>query len=54
MEGETTDFYIYRQLGTYPVKIPQLARGVSVGNEIEYTDEVTLARSLTARTPFEL
>ena len=52
MEGETTDFYIYRQLGTYPVKITQLARGVSVGNEIEYTDEVTLGRSLLNRTLF--
>lgn len=37
MEGETTNFYIYRQLGALPVKITQLARGVSVGNEIEYT-----------------
>lgn len=52
MEGETTGFYIYRQLGVLPVKITQLARGVSVGNEIEYTDEVTLGRSLLNRTPF--
>lgn len=52
MDGETTDFYIYRQLGTLPVKITQLARGVSVGNEIEYTDEVTLGRSLLNRTLF--
>lgn len=52
MEGETTNFYIYRQLGTLPVKITQLARGVSVGNEIEYTDEITLGRSLINRTLF--
>jgi recombination protein RecR len=52
MEGETTDYYIYRKLGTLPVIITQLARGVSVGNEIEYTDEITLGRSLINRTPF--
>lgn len=52
MEGETTNFYIYRRLGTLPVKITQLARGVSVGNEIEYTDEITLGRSLLNRTLF--
>ena len=52
MEGETTNFYIYRKLGGLLVKITQLARGVSVGNEIEYTDEVTLGRSLLNRTLF--
>jgi recombination protein RecR len=52
MEGDTTNFYIYRQLSGLPVKITQLARGVAVGNEIEYTDEVTLGRSLLNRTPF--
>lgn len=53
MEGETTNFYIYRKLAPYPdVKITQLARGVSVGNEIEYTDEITLGRSLLNRTLF--
>lgn len=52
MEGETTNFYIFRQLGALPVTITQLARGVSVGNEIEYTDEVTLGRSLLNRTLF--
>lgn len=52
MEGDTTCFYIYRQMGTLPVKITQLARGVSVGNEIEYTDEITLGRSLLNRIPF--
>lgn len=53
MEGETTDYYIYRKLGLYDVAVTQLARGVSVGNEIEYTDEITLGRSLLNRTPFE-
>lgn len=53
MEGETTNFYIYRRLAPYPnVRITQLARGVSVGNEIEYTDEITLGRSLINRTLF--
>ncbi len=52
MEGDTTNFYIYRRLAGLPVKITQLARGVSVGNEIEYTDEITLGRSLDGRTPF--
>lgn len=53
MEGETTNFYIFRRLAEYPeVKITQLARGVSVGNEIEYTDEITLGRSLLNRTLF--
>lgn len=52
MEGETTDFYIFRRLGTLPVEITQLARGVSVGNELEYTDEITLGRSIINRRPF--
>lgn len=52
MEGETTDFYIYRRLGTLPIRLTQLARGVSVGNQLEYTDEITLGRSILNRTPF--
>jgi recombination protein RecR len=52
MEGDTTNFYIYRRLSPYNVKITQLARGVSVGNEIEYTDELTLGRSILNRTLF--
>lgn len=52
MEGDTTNYYIYRRLASHPVKITQLARGVSVGNEIEYTDEITLGRSLINRIPF--
>ncbi|MBR6282815.1 MAG: recombination protein RecR [Muribaculaceae bacterium] len=53
MEGDTTNFYIYRRLAPYPdVRITMLARGVSVGNEIEYTDELTLGRSIQNRTLF--
>ncbi len=53
MEGDTTNFYIFRRLAPYPdVKITMLARGVSVGNEIEYTDELTLGRSIINRTLF--
>ncbi len=56
VEADTTNFYLYRLLSrTRPgIKITQLARGVSVGNEISYTDEATLARSILARTPFEI
>ncbi len=52
MEGDTTDYYIYKRLEPYNVRVTQLARGVSVGNEIEYTDEITLGRSLQNRTLF--
>ena len=53
MEGDTTNFYIFRRLAHYPdVKVTMLARGVSVGNEIEYTDELTLGRSIMNRTLF--
>lgn len=52
MDGETTAYYIYRRLRGTGVKVTQLARGVAVGNELEYTDELTLGRSLMNRTPF--
>ena len=52
MEGDTTNYYIYRLLSSTDVKITQLARGVAIGNEIEYTDEVTLGRYLINRTLF--
>lgn len=53
MEGDTTGYYLFRRLGPYPeLKITQLARGVALGNEIEYTDELTLGRSLQNRTLF--
>ena len=53
MEGDTTNFYIYRKLAPYNVKVSVIARGVAVGNELEYTDEVTLGRSIMNRTLFE-
>jgi recombination protein RecR len=53
MEGDTTNFYIYRKLAPYDVKVSVIARGISVGNELEYTDEVTLGRSIVNRTLFE-
>jgi len=53
MEGDTTNFYIYRKLIPTGVKVSVIARGISVGNELEYADEVTLGRSITNRTLFE-
>ena len=52
MEGDTTSFYIYRKLEPVAVQISVLARGVAVGGELEYTDEVTLGRSVIQRTPY--
>ena len=54
MEGDTTNFYIFRKLAPFmDVKLTIIARGISVGDELEYTDEVTLGRSILNRTPFE-
>ena len=53
MEGDTTNFYIYRKLAAYDVKLSIIARGIPVGDELEYADEVTLGRSILNRTPFE-
>lgn len=53
MEGDTTNFYIYRKLKGKEVKITTLARGVSVGDDLEYTDEITLGRSLVNRVNYE-
>ena len=52
MEGETTNFFIYRKLQPYDVKVTVIARGVSIGDEIEYADEITLGRSNVSRTNF--
>ncbi|MDP4203598.1 MAG: recombination mediator RecR [Bacteroidota bacterium] len=52
MEGDTTNYYIYRKLNECNVVISTLARGVSIGNELEYADEITLGRSILNRTPF--
>ena len=53
MEGDTTNFYIFRKLAPYDVKLSIIARGIPVGDELEYADEVTLGRSILNRTPFE-
>ncbi len=53
MEGDTTNFYIFKKTKEFSVIISTLARGISVGNEIEYTDEVTLGRSIVHRQPYE-
>ena len=53
MEGDTTNFYIYRKLAPSSVKVSVIARGIAVGNELEYADEVTLGRSIANRTLFE-
>jgi recombination protein RecR len=52
-EGDTTNFYLYRKLGKYTTQMSTIARGVSVGDELEYTDTVTLGRSIVNRVPFE-
>ena len=57
MEGDTTNFYIYKRLqnlSTTPPKISQIARGVAIGNDIEYTDEITLGRSIVNRIEFKI
>ncbi len=53
MEGDTTNFYIYRRLKDYQVTVSTLARGVAIGDDLEYADEVTLGRSILNRTSFE-
>ena len=53
MEGDTTNFYIFRKLSPSNVKITTIARGIAIGDELEYADEVTLGRSILNRTPFE-
>ena len=53
MEGDTTGYYIHRQLQTTGIKVTTLARGVAVGDSLDYTDEITLGRSIAHRIPFE-
>lgn len=53
MEGDTTNFYIYKQLQGVPLTLSTIARGIPVGDELEYADEVTLGRSILQRIPFE-
>ncbi len=52
MEGDTTNYYLYKRLSKYSVQLTTLARGVAIGDELEYTDEITLGRSIMNRTPF--
>lgn len=54
MEGETTSFYLFKKLQPFEVRISTISRGVAVGGELEYTDEVTLGRSIVLRTPYEV
>ena len=54
MEGDTTNFYLYRQIQEYNIITSTIARGISVGDEIEYADEITLGRSIVNRIPFEV
>jgi recombination protein RecR len=53
MEGDTTNFYIYKQIHDYDIITSTIARGISVGDELEYADEITLGRSIVNRIPFE-
>lgn len=53
MEGETTSFFIFKKIAPYEVKLSAIARGIAVGDELEYADEVTLGRSITNRIPFD-
>lgn len=52
MEGDTTNFYIYKKLASFDIKVTMIARGISIGDEIEYADEITLGRSIINRTLF--
>lgn len=53
IEGDTTNFYLYRKLQEFDLEVTTIARGISIGDELEYTDEVTLGRSILHRTPYE-
>ncbi len=54
VEGDTTNFYIYKQISDTGVKVSSIARGIAIGDELEYADEVTLGRSITNRVPFHV
>lgn len=53
MEGDTTNFYIYKRLKNFNISVTTIARGISIGDELEYADEITLGRSIVNRTPYE-
>lgn len=52
VEGDTTNYYIYKLIKTFDIKVTTIARGVAIGDELEYTDEITLGRSILNRLPF--
>ena len=52
MEGDTTNYYLFRRLKNYPVKISSIARGIAIGDELEYTDEITLGAAISSRIPY--
>ena len=54
MEGDTTNFYLYKKLSRYNVLITTLARGVAIGDELEYTNEITLGRAIKNRNPYQV
>ena len=53
MEGDTTNYYLYKRLNKYDISITTLARGVAIGDELEYTDEITLGRAINTRNPYQ-
>ena len=53
MEGETTAYYLYKKLADFDVQVTAIARGIAVGDELQYADELTLGRSIRQRQPFE-
>jgi len=53
MEGDTTNFFLFRKIKPYNVKVSVIARGIAIGDELEYADEVTLGRSIINRTPYQ-
>lgn len=53
VEGDTTNFYIYKKVKEFNIKVSTIARGISIGNELEYADEITLGRSIINRTPYD-
>jgi recombination protein RecR len=53
MEGDTTNYYLYKRLSKYDISLTTLARGVAIGDELEYTDEITLGRAINNRNPYQ-
>jgi recombination protein RecR len=53
MEGDTTNFYLYKKISAYPIQVTTIARGIGFGDELEYADEMTLGRSILHRMPYE-